>query len=335
MTCQARWDFSYGGRLAGTALRSRQIAPILSAGRAWGAAVAVWHAGQGTLLAAWDAHHALLDSINQDVREMEDNGWPPNLEDVTQLKRDLGDMLEHYMTTAEPLPNLTRLEAEIQVPIPSRSGRSSSNRYRYLCRIDGYTTIDGYDWLVEFKLRGKLQPTELIQLQRQYRWYAWALSRVRLSRPPAGIIVDERWNQAPKPVRILKGPHVSHASDQLCTAEAYIAACQEYGEAKHDVTHAKLLARRWQQRVPIQFRDGELEEAGRELVSGARLIHDLDTGLLWPIRNASAMNCNGCRFRRICANPEDDLYVDTLFDRVPAKRERTNENEEPDAIAIP
>ena len=83
-----------------------------------------------------------------------------------------------------------------------------------------------------------------------------------------------------------------------------------------------LEARKWQQRVPIHFRPSELEEVGHELRSAARLIRDLDSGDLYPIRNATVMTCQGCRFREICDNPEDTEVVDALFDREPAKRYR-------------
>jgi hypothetical protein len=74
--------------------------------------------------------------------------------------------------------------------------------------------------------------------------------------------------------------------------------------------------------VPILFRDGELDEAGRELVTAAQLIRDLDAGHLEPLRHVSPMTCNGCRYRRICANPDDELFVESLFELVEPKRER-------------
>ena len=51
LTCFARWDFAYGGHLAGATLKPREIAPVLSDGRAWGNAVAAYHAADAGVLA--------------------------------------------------------------------------------------------------------------------------------------------------------------------------------------------------------------------------------------------------------------------------------------------
>ena len=73
--------------------------------------------------------------------------------------------------------------------------------------------------------------------------------------------------------------------------------------------------------MPIVFRDGELEEAGRELVSAARQIQALDAHAFEPIRNVKRQTCMGCPYRDICPAPENDL-IDVLFERLPAKRDR-------------
>jgi hypothetical protein len=116
---------------------------------------------------------------------------------------------------------------------------------------------------------------------------------------------------------------VSHASDQLTTPERYRAACAVYGEEPVGDVIRALEARRWHQRIPIQFRPSELEEAGHELRSAARLIRDLDSGDLYPIRNATVRTCAGCRFRDICDDPTPEV-VDLYFDRQPAKKRRDN-----------
>jgi hypothetical protein len=322
LSCWAKWDFSYGGRLAGDSLKPKEIAPILSNGRAWGAAVAAWHEHGGELLAGWYAQEALRESLAADESLMRAAGVPMVLEARLEAEERLTALLEHYMQTSVPLPNLTRVEGEINVPIPSRGGRRGSNAYRFQCFLDGYTSEDGKQWVVEFKLRNQLQPVPLIERSRQIRWYAWALARSQEGTDPVGVIVDERLNEVPKPARVLKGGKPSHAKDQMTTPERYAELCAEFGEVPKDDVIEALGARLWQQRVPLPFRRGEIDVAGQELVSAARLVRDLDSGLLTPIRNAKRQTCNGCRFERVCSEPGDRLYVDMLFDRVAPKRLR-------------
>lgn len=331
MTCFAQWDFAYGGRLAGSTLRAKGIAPQLSDGRAWGAAVAAWHANSGTLLASWAAHEALRASLDKDAAEMEKNGWPVSFDERMETENNLSAILDHYMTTSTPLPNLTSLEGEIVVPVPSRGGARGSTRYRFQCFLDGATEEDGVGHqIVEFKLRGGLTPVPLIHKQRQPRWYAWAYMKA-YGRPPAGVLIDERLKEAPKPPRTLKakkkgdgidGRIPSHAKDQLCTPESYVDLCHEHGVEPHWDIVEHLGQRLWQQRVLLSLRPGELTAAGEELRDSAKLIRDLDSGELTPIRNASRMHCGGCKYRDVCAEPSDELFVDTLFERTVPKRLR-------------
>jgi hypothetical protein len=334
LTCQAQWDFAYGGHLAGTALKQKDVAPILSEGRAWGAAVAAYHVAQGVEPA--DAGNAALLALNNSLeedanRQREFGVFIQKSHDDKALR--LKQMLLHYIWevddfTLDPMG----VERELLTPIPSRTGRRHSNRYVFQGFIDGTKKGDTLrPWLVEFKLRYQLTPVELIQLDRQIRRYSWAWWQVTGIRP-IGIEVHERWNEVPKNPRINKATKkhpegvVSHAKDQLTTADAYLDVCAEYDQEPDDDTVAALKARRWQQVVPIMFRDGELEEAGAELVSAAKLIRDLDSGDFWPIRNAKPQNCRGCRFKSICPSPDNEL-VDVLFERVPAKRDRSSTDE--------
>lgn len=322
MTCWARHAFAYTGHLTDdTTLKPKGIAPILSEGRAWGAAVAAWHAHGSDLLGFWAAFEALRDSLDSDEREMAERGFPVDILDGLETEGRLGTMLEHYAATTEQLPNLTRLEDEVVVSIPSRKGGRASTRYKFLCRIDGFTDRDGQRWLVEFKLRRGLQPVELIQRSRQIRWYAWALSQT-MKEPPIGVLVDERLNEVPRPARILKSGYPSHAVDQITTPELYVDACHAADTPPKASTVDALGARAWQQRVPIMFRPGELDEAGHELVSVAKLIRDLDSGELAPIRHATRMTCQGCAFKGICDNPEDEHFVNLGFERTVPKRLR-------------
>lgn len=332
LTCQAQWDFAYGGHLAGSALESKTIAPILSEGRAWGAAVAAYHVslGGGAIEPGRAAITALDASLDADADAQRENGVHDS-ERHDEMRKHLLKLLLHYIWECEDFTlDPSGIERELLVPIPSRSGKGYSNRYWFQGYIDGKRDVNGNPWLVEFKLRKQLTPVQLIQLDRQIRRYAWAWWR-STGIKPMGIEVHERWNEEPKPPRILKATKkhpegkVSHAKDQLTTAESYIDTCSEYDIEPHEDTVAALRARRWQQTVPILFRDGELEEAGRELVSAAKLIHDLDTGKLWPVRNSRPQNCRGCRFREICPAPDSEL-VEALFARVPAKRDREEQH---------
>lgn len=322
LDCQARWDFSYGGRLAGSALKPKRTAPILSEGKAWGAAVARWHTGDFNV---HEAHLAMLDSLEEDAeRQREFRVFDP--QEAEAMSERLGQMLIHYAATAERIPMDSVTERELNVPIPSRTGGRSSSRYRLLAYVDATRSVDGRVWIVEFKLRSRLSSVQQISLSRQIRWYAWAYER-ETGTPVAGVETIERWNEVPKPPRLVKtgrkdgSLRPSHATDQLCTAKAYEEVCFEYDEEPNEATIAALTARQWQQRVPIMLRRGELEEVGQELVSAGRLIGQLDSGLLYPMRNARPQNCNGCRFRDICAAP-DPALVDELYERIPAKRDR-------------
>jgi len=335
-SCAAQWDFRYGGHLAGDALERKELAPVLSDGRAWGAAVAAWHASHGSLGpvgASLRAFAALNDSYAADRAEMAENGSYVLVGDAVERRSRIETILQHYMTTTQPFENLTKLEGEIEVPLRSRSGKGFSNRYLFRCFLDGYTIGEhGHQWITEFKLRSSMQDAEQVMLGRQPRWYAWALRELQrqqgMDTDIVGVIVDERWNQVPKPPRILMSGKPSTAKDQLTTPEAYLELCQELEVEPNFETVLALRERRWSQRIPIAFRDGELDEAGQELISAAKLIHQLDTGQLYPIRNARPAQCRFCDFRRICSEPGDRMLVDSLFIRKVPKRLR-----EPEEVA--
>jgi CRISPR/Cas system-associated exonuclease Cas4 (RecB family) len=328
MTCFARWDFAYGGRLAGSTLKARERAAVLSGGSAWGAAVAAWHQAQGDrqmtidgVAPEWAAYEQLIRSLDADEKWQRENGIAVAPQTRMEQQDDLTQMLAHYMATVEPLPNLTMLEKQIIVGVPSRTGKRSSTRYRFLAKIDGYTVVDGNEWVVEFKLRNRLHSVDLIQKERQHRWYAWAAARAA-GLNPVGVIVEERLNSAPDSPQLTKTGRVSHAKDQATTPDLYKLMCAEHGEEPKPEVVDALLQKEWFHRVPLAFRPDELEEAGRDLVTAAKLVRDLDSGDLSPVRNAQTMRCNFCRYRPICAEPQDRLYVDSLFQRTVPKRER-------------
>lgn len=313
LSCQAAHDFKYVGQLAGSALRPKATAPLLRDGRAWGAGVAAWHqTGNVTL-----ARSALLASLDEDVAEQRAHGlWLPDAD--REARGLLVALLSHYARTAERLP-IDRLEHEIDVPIPSRTGRGRSNTYRLLYFVDGvHVDDDGRVWLVEFKLRRQLTAFEQVVLSRQIRWGAWAW-RQQTGRDIAGVIVDERLKAQPTPVKLNKDGTPSKV--QTCELDLYVAAWIERGEQPDEDVVARLAAKRWQARHPVVFRPGELDEAGRQLVSAAQQIRAFDAGALYPIRNPSPRACGGCQFRQICPAPDDVELVDALFERRPAKRD--------------
>jgi hypothetical protein len=344
LTCQARWDFAYGDRLAGSALRRRAIATTLSDGRAWGAAVAAWHAyqphddlfsGYDAAMARQTAHSALQAAYLSDIQDQQMSGIyvDPGVE-VERVYR-LHEMLEHYMATADKMPNLTLLEGRFETQIPSRGGKHRSSKYRLEGYIDGATELgDGGQWIVEFKLRASLTSRQQLDIQRQHLWYAWARQQ-ETSRPVVGVIVDERFNEVPKPAKQVIAKRTkggvtyrpSGDADELTTEGSYLELCDVLGVVprNHETKLQALRARRWQQRVELLFRPGQLAEAGLELVSAGHLIADLERGDRYPIRNGQRHICGACRYRDICANPQDHLFVESLFERVPAKRNRRDD----------
>jgi hypothetical protein len=327
LTCFAKWDFSYGGRLAGSTLKPKEVIRNLSRGSAWGAAVAAWHANAGTLIAGLEAHRALSVSLAKDAQQMRDAGIMVVPGYVAEMQAELAETLDWHMATVPALPNLTRLEDELIVPIPSRNGGRGSNRYKFLARLDGFTDLDDDgDWIVEFKLRANLTPFEVAQLSPQLKEYAWAYQTLT-GRKVRGVLLDETLSRPPEAPRIVNGTKKdtktpSHARDQWTTPERYAATCVAWGvEPKLD-TLAALGERRWHVRHPVVYTQDEIETTGHELVAAAKLIRDLDSGELHPIRNASKMRCNYCKFKAICPHPEDTLYVESLFTRTVPKRLR-------------
>lgn len=327
LDCQAKHDFRYVGQLAGSALRPKVVTPAMREGRMWGRMVAAWH--QHHTMEA--AVAALNQALKDDAKEQRNAGlFLQELHDETEEKM-LG-CFAHYIQDA-PLLNLVTPERELVVPIPSRTGRgTASSIYRFQTYLDGVieTDMDGRDWIVEFKFRTRLTAFEQVARDRQNRLNAWAWAR-ETGHDIAGIIVDERLAEVPKPARIVKekrkgegidGMVPSHAKDQMCTPDAYIALCAEYGVQPSDETVAALTGRSWQNRHTLILRPGEIAAAGRLLVSAARQIRDLESGRNFPIANPTTQRCGGCAFKGICAEPSDRELVDALFHRTPAKKDR-------------
>lgn len=330
--CQAKHAFAYTGHLTdGVTLVPHAPAARLRQGRAWGRAVAAFHMADAALpLSARFAAglRAAVDSLEEDALAMRAHGFYDRAEHHDMLVR-IADILWHYASTAEPL-EISDPEFELNLPIASRSGRGLSNRYVFEGRLDGLAVDDGRLWLVEYKMRDSLSEYEDVARDRQPRRYVWAAERqfdVRI----AGIIVDERVSEAPKPARWVnakrKGEGIdgrvpSQTADQLTTSSLYAAACEEAGVDVKQETVDKLDARRWQRRHRVIFRRAEIEEAGRELVSAAQYVQLLDSGAIHPVRNAASWRCRGCQFKEICNEPGDREVLETNFDLRPPKRDR-------------
>lgn len=324
LDCQFKHAFSYTGQLTGDALKPKSTAPQLRAGAAWGAAVAAFHANAGDID---HAKAALEIRLSLDAAEQQQFGTY-DAEEHTELANHLLALVDDYALEAKPL-SLTRPEHKLEVPIPSRTGKRASNRYRLECYLDGvHTDEDGRDWIVEFKLRKRLTDFELLAKARQTRWYAWAW-RCETGRPIAGVIVEERLNALPAEMKFNKDGSPSKV--QSCRPDTYRAAVAGCIDPPDSDVLAKLESKVWQKRTPFVLTDAELDEAGRQLASVGFLIQQLDSGLLYPVRNPSPMRCPGCAFRDICVEPGDTELVDALFERRPAKRER---KEAADAAAV-
>jgi hypothetical protein len=272
------------------------------------------------------AMHAALD---EDADQLREHGFYDPREHEDMAAR-LADMLWHYASTSEPLDTFNA-ETELRVPIPSRTGRQASSRFVFVGYLDNLSRRRDLLYIVEYKLRGRLSTYEQAARGRQYRRYAWAAERA-LDEPIAGVILDERLNEVPKPARWVKAKRkgedgsdlmtVSHAKDQMTTVESYLEACDEAQVFPSAVTIEHLEQRRWQVRHTLTFRRSEIEEAGRELVSAAHLISQLDAGVLWPVRNESTLRCGGCAFREVCPRPGDTDLIDLNFERRVPKRDK-------------
>jgi hypothetical protein len=294
--------------MAGSSLVPRVTAPVLREGRAWGAAVAAWHA-TGSLTDATDALNAALD---EDAARMRAAGAPDDGErDLIASKLD--GVLQHYVSVTTRL-QLDSPEHGFDVQV--RTG------WRLHGRFDGlHIDADGRVWIVEFKLRRRLTDLGMLALDRQGRRYAWAW-REATGEQLAGVIFDETLNQVPQPPRVLASGATSHDVRQHTTADWYVASCADTGTTPSVRTVDALRARRWHQRHRVTFTAGELEDTGRELVSLTRLIGDLESGRITPFRAPSTRTCPGCPFRDVCNDPRDTGVVDALFTREPAKRDR-------------
>lgn len=312
LACPQKWSFGYGD-VAGFPIQPRVTALRLREGRAWGIAVQVWH----TTGAIDAAAGALLASLDDDAAQMEREGAFDH-EEYDETKEKLLSALVHYAATAERL-NLVGSEVELEM--------THGDGWTYRCHLDGiHQDEDGYLWVVEFKLRGagSFTPLEQAVLWRQVRWYSLALMHsdhplaIRYRTLPEayednlvrGVIIDERLNDAPKPVKFNKNGDVS--ATQTCMLEEYMHACAVRGQTPHMPTVERLSAKIWQQRHTILFRQDELDDALGELESAASLVALYGNHSLRPIR-VPGKQCGYCEFSELCPTPRDERLRDALY----------------------
>jgi hypothetical protein len=310
--------FSYTGQITGgMALKPKAIAPPLREGKAWGAGVAAWHANQD----GEPVEHALAAieaSLSLDAATQKENGTF-DAEEYEAAEVHMRALLADYISEAEPL-SLTRLEHELKVPIPSRTGKQISNRYRLQAFLDGvHTDEEGRDWIYEAKLRKRLSDFDMIAKARQTRWYAWAWAH-ETGRPVAGVIIEERLNALPSELK--RNKDGSPSKVQSCRADTYAAGFADSDQEPDPDVLAKLQAKDWSKRHVLLLSDRELDEAGRQLASVGSLVHQFDTGALFPVRNPSPMRCPGCAFRDPCLDPGDTALIEALYEPRPPKCER-------------
>lgn len=359
LTCAARWDFRYGGRLAGACLSAKNPALILREGKAWGRAVATYHAAgwcsRQTALAA--ARTTLREALAEDAKEQVAAGVYLDVEHAALLLK-LDAILMHYAATSGEWLNVTAPELELRVPITDDAFLHGF--LDALCR-----DTDGRLWVVEFKLRNALTPREHVVRTPQFIRYVAAYNRLHPDDPVVGIIVDERVNGYPGPVVLRKdgtpqlvqscseadylaafasippgeatlGKNGKPLKTQECSPDVYRAACFAAGVEPDDAVLAALAARRepnpetldalraqrWNARHRIIFRDAELADAWLDLESMAELIALYDDGVLRPVRNPHRSRCGSCFARDICDDPTDRELIGELYALTPAKRDR-------------
>lgn len=316
--CQAKHAYAYTGFLTGgDALKPKRVHVNLREGRAWGAGIAAWHyTGDKSA-----AHAAMARSLAADAEDLTAAGFY-DAQEHHATKNKLAAILDHEIAMSGRL-DMVAMEEHLRVAVRSRGGRRSP-RYDFEGYLDGVVRDEaGRTWIWEGKLRKQLSSLDQVARSPQLRRYAWAWREVH-GEQPAGIILDERLNAAPSEVKLNANGSVSKV--QSCTSLAYIDACLEIGQEPDEEVLAKLSAKRWGERHRVFLTELEVTQAGRDLGSSARLIHQLeaarDKDRLEPVRNPNPMRCPGCSFKEICGSPYDPELIDALFERVPPKRLR-------------
>lgn len=311
LRCEASWDFSYGGHIAGgQTFRLRRTSTTLSAGKAWGTAVAMWHQTNDLELAG----AAILGELDDEVQRQKDMGLEPDESEYLEAAERVYACLEHYAHTQGRFAEFGRVEKKLMFEV--------APGWEFVAYIDGHMHRNGVPFIVENKFRASLTDREIIRKGRQWAWYAVAYRREYGIQGPVNVLVEETLNRAPQPPKILKSGKVSSDKDQYTTKSLYLAACESTG-TEPDMEKADRFDKRvWTQRVELVYSQEQLDEAERELQSAVMLIDDLDSGARYPIRCGTRTNCQSCDYAPICLGPESQEQLDNLYESKPPKRLR-------------
>src|SRR5580765_7083512 len=222
VTCEARWDFRYGDRLAGTSLKAITPPTRLAEGSMWDIAIKNYNRGG-----------SLADVIEQI------NAIQPDDTLLSHLK--VSRLLHRYSSMLAPLG--THVVEPFLVPL--------SPILDLTVQPDDQLIHEGDLWFVEYKLRSSL--TSLEYLQRNFQAMLYVYGARKSGVKVRGTIFDETLNEEPQGVRHNKNGAVSKV--QSCSVQEYLRACYAADmEADPDVVK-KLNERKVHQRVWIEHFD--------------------------------------------------------------------------------
>lgn len=285
LDCEAKWDFRYGDRLAGSSIVPIEPIELLRAGTGWDTIVKGYNRGENV--------GALLRDSSVYMGE---DGRIPKL-------------AMRYATSRSPMGTVEIMPIVVQV----QEGVSLA------IEPDDLLYIDDEPWFVEYKLRQSLTSIEYLYRDMQGMLYVWA---ARLSGfPVRGIIFDETLNEYPSEMRYKKNGEPSKV--QSCSPAEYAKGCLLSGVDPDIEVLNKLESRATHQRVPIEHFKHDLEGLPDLIASAHSHIRALEKGIIYPKRTRNPMICRHCEFNRVCEHPDPDL-VDFTFTRRPAKRDRND-----------
>ena len=160
LQCEAKHDFSYGDRLAGSALKSKTVLPVLSGGRCLGRdGGGLARLGRPRPGARGDVRLARTGTPSASASSVYHDR-----EQHTELRERLERIFAHYdhdrRAAAAALARGGRCWSRCPRSTARRGRRS---KYRFLAYFDGiHEDAEGRVWLIEFKLRARLSALDLV-----------------------------------------------------------------------------------------------------------------------------------------------------------------------------
>lgn len=282
LDCEAKWDFSYGDRLAGSSLQAIEPPEVLRLGSSWDA-----------IVKAYNRREAVGPVLRAGLYMGEDNRLPKLAHRYAGMYAPMG--------TKEVAPFRVELYPHLDVTI----------------QPDDLLEKDGYLWYIEYKLRKSLTGLEYLQRDLQGMLYVYGARKSGIN--IKGVLFDEMLNESPTDMRYKKDGGPSRV--QSCSAAEYIRGCEAINFDPDPEVLARLEERRVHQRIPIDYYDYDLEEMDVMLKSVLSHVTLLETGFMFPKRVRNPMVCRFCEYNQICEHPEPDL-VDFHFTRRKARRNR-------------